>query len=189
MLRRLAAASLGLVALAASPDLAAARRRVAAFAVLPLRAPALVIRKADRVLELWEGSRRLKTYPVALGHRGLADKRREGDHLTPEGRFRVCSRNAQSRFHLFLGLDYPGEAAARRGLEEGHISKSQHDAILQSHRAGACPPWNTSLGGAVGIHGGGIGSDWTWGCIALEDADIEDLWIACPVGTPVEIRP
>ena len=78
----------------------------------------------------------LKSYPAGLGHRGLSDKRVQGDHLTPEGRYYLCVRNAQSAFHLFLGISYPGEAAAERGLKAGLITKTQHSIdLLREKRA------------------------------------------------------
>jgi murein L,D-transpeptidase YafK len=156
---------------------------------LPLVGQEIRIHKLPHTLELWVSGKLVKRYRVGLGHRGLADKRRQGDHLTPEGRFYLCNRNEQSQFHLFLGLSYPHAEAAERGLNAGLISQTQHDSILRSLRNRACPPWNTRLGGTVGIHGGGSGADWTWGCIALEDSEIEELWIACPLGTPVVIEP
>lgn len=131
----------------------------------------------------------LKAYEIALGHQGLAAKRREGDHLTPEGDFYICTHGQQSAFHLFLGISYPGVADADRGLREGLITAAQHRAILEAQRRKLRPSWNTPLGGTVGLHGGGTGSEWTWGCIALSDEDIEELWIACPLGTPVRIEP
>lgn len=171
----------------------AARQRIeaatrAAGLSLPLPAPELRVRKRAHTVELWAAGRRIAEYPVGLGHRGLADKVKEGDLLTPEGEFRICTRNERSAFHLFLGISYPGPAAAQRGLREGRISAAQQRAILNAERTRTCPPWNTPLGGAVGLHGGGSGSDWTWGCIALDNAAIEELWLACPLGTPVHIQ-
>lgn len=183
----------GCVCSAATPtDLKAAAQRVKDSALqagvsFPLRGVEIRIHKAPHQLELLSGGKLVRRYAVGLGHNGLADKRRQGDHLTPEGRFYVCNRNERSQFHLFLGISYPGEGAAARGLKEGLITKAQHDAILRALRNKACPSWNTRLGGTVGIHGGGSSADWTWGCIALEDAEIEELWTACPVGTPILI--
>lgn len=157
-------------------------------AVFPLGQVEVRIHKESRRLELWSGGKLVKTYATGLGHRGLADKLRQGDHLTPEGRFYICNRNAQSAFHLFLGLSYPHEAAADRGLRTGLITRRQRDAILRALHGGGQPSWSTRLGGAVGIHGGGSSADWTWGCIAVEDAEIEELWVACPLGTPVVIE-
>lgn len=156
--------------------------------VFPLAAVEVRVHKEPHRLELWSGGKLVKTYAVGLGDRGLADKRRQGDHLTPEGRFYICNRNAQSAFHLFLGLSYPHDAAADRGQQAGLVTRRQRDAILRAQRAGVQPNWNTALGGAVGIHGGGSSSDWTWGCVAVENAEIEELWVACPLGTPVVVE-
>jgi len=171
-----------------------ARERVrnlatSAHVAFPIASPEIRVFKADHRLELWASGKRIKSYRVGLGHRGLADKRMQGDHLTPEGRYFLCVRQAQSAFHLFLGISYPGEAAAERGLKGGLITKAQHDRILTTLKRKGCPPWETKLGGTVGIHGGGSSADWTWGCIALDDPGIEELWVACPVGTPITIKP
>lgn len=155
----------------------------------PFLNPELRIGKSAHRLELWASGKKLKEYPVGLGHRGLADKVRSGDHLTPEGHFFICNKNEQSQFHLFLGISYPNESAATRGMKAGLITKIERDQILRSLRNKSCPSWNTKLGGTVGIHGGGSNSDWTWGCIALENPDIEELWVACGIGTPVIIEP
>jgi murein L,D-transpeptidase YafK len=183
-----------LLALPAPPTFPEARQRLeaavhAAGLSLPLPAPALKVQKQKHQVELWAAGRLVARYPAGLGHRGLADKGKEGDHLTPEGRFRICSRHERSAFHLFLGISYPGPMAAERGRNSGSISAAQHAAILRADHRKSCPPWNTALGGMVGIHGGGSASDWTWGCIALENSGIEELWLACPVGTPVQIEP
>jgi murein L,D-transpeptidase YafK len=156
---------------------------------LPLVRPELRVFKADRRLELWASGQRLKAYRVGLGLAPEGDKVKEGDHRTPEGRFYVCTRNHLSKFHRFLGLSYPDETAADRGLKAGLITQAQAAAIRSAQRRGLRPPWDTPLGGIVGIHGHGAGSDWTWGCVALEDGDIEELWEACPLGTPVWIQP
>lgn len=186
--------ALPLVAGASKASLERARARVQARALasglaFPLEHPALRVQKSQHRLELRSGDQVLKAYGIALGHRGLADKRREGDHLTPEGDFYICTRGEQSAFHLFLGLSYPGIADAERGAREGLITGAQRRAILEAQRRKTCPPWNTRLGGMVGLHGGGTESEWTWGCIALSDEDIEELWTVCPLGTPVRIEP
>jgi len=155
----------------------------------PLLKPEIRVFKAAHRLELWASGKQIKAYKVGLGHRGLADKRISGDHLTPEGRYYVCSRNEQSAYHLFLGISYPNEAAAARGLEAGLISGREHSAIVAANRRRGCPPWNTRLGGTVGIHGHGSDSDWTWGCVALANAEVDELWVSCPLGTPILVFP
>jgi hypothetical protein len=154
----------------------------------PLVAPRIVIRKLDRRLELWSKETLVRDYPIALGNEPGLDKVREGDHRTPEGEFYVCTRNDRSRFHLFLGLSYPSIEDADRGLASGLISRREFTSIVRAIQRRTRPPWDTGLGGEVGIHGGGTGSDWTWGCIALENDAIEELWRLCPMGTPVQIR-
>ena len=155
----------------------------------PFVNPEIRIFKEPHRLELWASGKKIKSYSVSLGQRGLGDKRISGDHLTPEGRYYVCTRSAQSSFHLFLGISYPSEVSAERGFRDGLISKRERDAILSANKRKACPPWNGPLGGTVGIHGGGTGSEWTWGCVALENSDVDELWAACPMGTPILIVP
>lgn len=155
----------------------------------PLARPRIVVTKGDRRLELFDGDALVRTYGVALGADPVGTKLREGDRRTPEGVYYVCTRNAESRYHRALGLSYPGTADAGRGLRDGTITQVQHDAIVAAIEAGARPPWDTPVGGEIMIHGNGAGRDWTLGCIALEDADIAELFEAVRMGTPVEIRP
>ena len=149
----------------------------------------ILVLKAERRLEVHRGAQVVRTYRIGLGHTPTGTKRRQGDGRTPEGTFYVCVKNPRSRFHLSLGLSYPTPADAARGLREGLVTQAQHDAILAAHRKHVSPPWNTALGGEIFIHGNGSGSDWTLGCIALEDADMDALYALVANGTPVEIRP
>ncbi len=171
----------------------AAQRRQALLERLGLRvAPrrvAILVRKAERRLVLSGDGRQLLTCRVGLGSRPVGPKLRRGDGRTPEGEYRVVTRNPNSQFHLFLGLDYPNAQDAERGLAARLISRAQHRALLVAGAAGRRPAWDTALGGWVGIHGSGALSDWTLGCIALDDADIETLWALCPLGTPVRVEP
>jgi lipoprotein-anchoring transpeptidase ErfK/SrfK len=154
----------------------------------PLRRPHVVVEKSARRLTLYDGDRAVRSYRAAVGS-GKGDKVREGDRRTPEGEFIVCVKNPRSRFTRALGLSYPNIKDARRGLRDGLITRRQHDAIVAAVRQGRRPPWKTPLGGEIMIHGGGAGRNWTDGCIALEDADILELYRALPVGTPVTILP
>lgn len=136
----------------------------------------VVVDKAARQLTLYRGDTPLRSYRVALGREPVGHKRREGDGRTPEGAYRIDSRLAASLFHRALHISYPNErdraAAARAGS----------------------PP-----GGAIMIHGikNGLGwlgrahhlADWTDGCIAVTDREIEEIWRAVPDGTRVEISP
>lgn len=157
----------------------------------PLPAPAsprILIEKGARRLTLFDGETPVRTYRVALGSSSLGDKEREGDRRTPVGAFCVCVKNPDSRYHLSLGLSYPNEEDAERGLRVGLISGAERDAIVAAVLAGRRPPWDTALGGEIMIHGNGSARDWTWGCIALDDADIEEIYAAVVLGTPVEVR-
>ncbi|MGA3129574.1 MAG: L,D-transpeptidase family protein [Terracidiphilus sp.] len=142
----------------------------------PQKADSILILKKDHVLELLRGGRVIRTYKVALGSGGLALKEREGDGRTPEGHYIIDSRNAASHYHKALHVSYPND------------EDRKHAAKL-----GVAP------GGAIMIHGlpngmGAIGAahrlyDWTLGCIAVTDQEIDEIWDMVPTGTPVEIRP
>ncbi|HUV39668.1 MAG TPA: L,D-transpeptidase [Planctomycetota bacterium] len=156
---------------------------------LPLVEPRIVIAKAARRLTLYAGGTVVRTYRIGLGTRPAGDKTREGDGRTPEGEFYITNKNPHSRYHLSLGLSYPGKTHAARGLKAGLITREQHDAIVSAIDERQIPPWKTSLGGEIFIHGGGSASDWTVGCIALDDEDIAELFDAVPTRTPVLIEP
>ena len=151
--------------------------------------PRLAVYKARRELRLFEGDQLVKTYRIALGGNPVPPKEQEGDKATPEGAYFICLKNPRSRFHLSLAISYPGPADAARGLKAGLISEGEHDAILRADASQQSPPWKTRLGGEVFVHGGGSSPDWTWGCIALDDADIEELYALVPVKTPITIYP
>lgn len=192
--------SLGEVSVPPAGSVARARQRPLTRSLVPLPNacrqvgvphppphPRAVIRKAERVLALYSGESLVKEYDVGLG-KPDGDKQREGDRKTPEGTFYVCTRLERSRFHRFLGISYPAPEDAERGLRAGIISTAEHAAILQAHQRRRRPPWDTPLGGAVGIHGGGGGYDWTLGCIAVDNGAVEELFGVLRLGTPVEIR-
>jgi len=149
----------------------------------------IVIFKEQRLLQLFSGDDLVREYHIGLGFEPVADKRREGDGATPEGSYRICIKNPQSQFYLSLGLDYPNLSDAVVGRQEGVISPSEENAIAEAIQHQHCPPWNTALGGEIFIHGRGSSSDWTLGCVALDDEDMQELYDAVNVGTNVEIQP
>jgi hypothetical protein len=134
------------------------------------------------------------TLPVALG-RGLAGpKESQGDQRTPEGDYRVVGEARSSRFHRFVLIDYPSPLDADRGLADARITAADHARIVDAHERGAVPPFDTPLGGDIRFHGEGRrwegesqALDWTFGCIALSDADLDFLLARMPAGTPVTI--
>jgi murein L,D-transpeptidase YafK len=140
------------------------------------KADSILILKKDHVLELLAGGKIIKTYKVALGQGGLAPKEREGDGRTPEGHYVIDSRNEVSHYHRALHVSYPNAEDRKRAARQG-----------------------VAPGGAIMIHGLPNGMekvgaahrlyDWTLGCVAVTDEEIDEIWKLVPVGTPVELRP
>lgn len=155
---------------------------------LPLKNPRIVIMKSERRLELFSGDTVVRRYKIGLGLSPVEDKVRQGDRRTPEGEFYVFTKNDKSAFYLSLGLSYPNIEDAERGLRDKLISRRRHDVIVRAIKRKATPPQNTALGGDIYIHGNGASTDWTWGCVALENADMKELFDAVTVGTPVTIK-
>jgi len=136
----------------------------------------IVIRKGERSLTVFQNGVGLKTYKVALGRVPEGPKRFEGDGRTPEGRYIIDSRKSDSAFHLALHLSYPN--AADRAFAEGQ---------------------GREAGGRIMIHGvrNGLGFlgplhrlvDWTNGCVAVTNREIDELWRVVRDGTPLELEP
>lgn len=156
---------------------------------LPLVSPRIVVKKAERQMFLYSANKLVRTYRIGLGLSPVGDKVRQGDRRTPLGDFYVFTKNDKSAFYLSLGLSYPNAPHAERGLREGLITRTQYEAIMRALRAKRTPPQNTALGGDIYIHGNGASSDWTWGCVALENDDVRELFNAVTLGTPVTIQP
>lgn len=156
---------------------------------LPLKNPQIVVAKSKRQLELYANGAVVRTYRIGLGLNPVPDKQREGDRATPEGDFYIFTKNPRSAYHLSLGLSYPNIEDAERGLRDGLITRAQHDQIVRAIKSKKAPPQYTALGGLIYIHGNGSSSDWTWGCVALDNEDIEELYKAVEVGTPVKVMP
>lgn len=154
----------------------------------PLKSPKIVIKKAKKKLLLYSEEKLLRTYPVKLGFDPVGDKVRQGDKRTPEGSYYVCMKNPRSKYYLSLGLSYPSIEDAERGLAQKLISKNDHDRIVDRISKKSIPPWDTALGGEIFIHGGGETWDWTYGCVALHNKDIEELFKVVSLGTQVVIQ-
>ena len=159
---------------------------------------ALEIDKSDRVLLVKNGSQVTRRFQIASGKGGMGDKRIRGDNKTPLGVYRITDFNEGSAFHLFMRLNYPNVKDAFFGLKNNLITRRDFDSIVDSVRTDQRPPQNTLLGGAVGIHGLGDENadrlqvqrhlDWTQGCIALSNRDVNELRNYVAVGTKVIIR-
>ena len=139
-------------------------------------ADSLVLDKSDRELTLFFRGVPVRRYSVALGKNPVGDKMGRGDGRTPEGLFYIESRNARSKFHLALRISYPDAAhrliAARRGLSPGG------DIMIHG-----LPAAFASVGA---LH---RQQDWTEGCIAVTNEEIEEIWRAVPNGARILIRP
>lgn len=151
--------------------------------------PRLVVKKADRKLQVFDGEKLVKTYRIGLGFTPVGDKEKQGDGKTPEGEFYIFTKNDQSRYYLSLGISYPSIDDAKRGFREKLISASERDLIVEAIKNKKMPLQNTKLGGEIYIHGNGSKTDWTLGCVALEDAEMKELFDAIVIGTSVRIEP
>lgn len=156
---------------------------------LQLRQPRVVVLKSARKVHLFDGDTLMRTFSITLGPEPAGQKRRAGDGRTPEGRYRICSKNRASPNHRFLGISYPDRAAARRGLADGLISAGEAAAIHQAQERGKCPSWTTALGGGIGFHGGAGAGTETAGCIGLRDEHVTVLFNVLRIGDEVEILP
>ncbi|WP_258364317.1 L,D-transpeptidase [Nitrosomonas sp. Nm84] len=132
---------------------------------------------------------------VAIGRYGTTWSKMTKDDKTPLGRFRVGWVNEKSRYYRFFGLDYPNLDTAKRALDENRISEEIWLSILEAKNLGKTPPQNTPLGGHIGIHGIGRGDqdihhkyNWTNGCIALTNEQIDQLGKWIKPGILVNIR-
>ncbi len=147
------------------------------------------IYKQRRHLELFDAGNLIGRFKIALGFNPIGHKEKEGDGKTPEGEYYICYINSNSQFHLFYGLSYPNVIDAQKALSQNRISQTQFNNIKDAIDKRNRPDWYTALGGEVGIHGGGNSRDWTWGCIALTDDDIDILAKHIGIGTEVIIYP
>jgi murein L,D-transpeptidase YafK len=141
-----------------------------------IQADKVVVIKSKRIMMLMRDSEIMKVYRVALGKQPNGDKIKSGDQKTPEGTYILDSRKSDSKFYRAIHISYPNETD-----------------ILKAKRLGCTP------GGAIMIHGlpkrlEDIGKahrlwDWTDGCIAVTNSEIEEIWELVPDGTPIEIKP
>lgn len=157
----------------------------------------LVVLRSEHKLLVQQDGITLRTFKVALGSAGRKAKLQAGDRATPLGEYRISKMRASDRFHQFLQIDYPNISDALRALKSNMITREEYNAILDAHIYGKIPPQNTALGGDIGIHGIGVEtkdkleihqiSDWTQGCIAMRNDEIEQLKRYISVGTKIKI--
>lgn len=147
-------------------------------------------------LSVVQGSSIRRTYRnLSIGRGGAGYEKRRRDGKTPLGDFHISRISSDTAFHRFFGLDYPTLEHAKRGVGSGAIGQKQYLSIRQAVRTQQLPPQDTPLGGNIGIHGVGSGDtrvhedfNWTNGCIALTNEQMDDLARWVRIGTPVVIR-
>jgi murein L,D-transpeptidase YafK len=142
----------------------------------PNNADRVLVLKHQHLLQLLRGGKIIKEYKVALGGSPVGPKTQQGDHKTPEGTYVLDSRNAHSQFYKSLHISYPSPAqmaaAKRRGISPGG------DVYVHG-----LPARYRSVGAAHRLY------DWTDGCVAVTDEEMDEIWLAVADGTPIEIRP
>ena len=126
---------------------------------------------------------------VALGKAPIGHKMREGDGKTPEGAYFVCLRREKGKYGFSLGISYPSLTDAKNAVSEGRLDEALLHLFEEAERETKRPPWGTSLGGEIYIQAGGSDRDWTAGCIALDEGDMEKLFAMIDHGDRVEIIP
>jgi murein L,D-transpeptidase YafK len=142
----------------------------------------ILIEKSKHRLTIYRDKQPIKSYPIVLGDNPKGDKFKEGDRRTPEGILHIQDLYPHPQWSKFLWLDYPNADSWRK-----HLSAKQTGKI----------PWYAPIGRDVGIHGVPVKADdlidkqvnWTWGCISLKNADVDEIYQVSRAGTLVEIVP
>lgn len=168
-------AALGLALAGASGGAAPAGAAAAAGAAAP-RADKVVVAKGERRLYLVRDGQVLASYRVALGPNPRGTKLRRGDGRTPEGAYRVAAFNPSSRFYRAIRVSYPNAQDLERARALGQPAGD--DIMIHG-----LPPERRQFGA------GHWRFDWTNGCIAVTDGEMDEIWRRVEVGTPIEIRP
>jgi len=156
----------------------------------------LLVDTTSRKIEVKKGEQTLETLSeIAIGRGGAGLKAHRGDNITPFGNYRIGWVGERSSFRRFFGLTYPSVEDAEMALQKGIIDRLTYDRIVTAHQFHQIPPQNTPLGGQIGIHGLGHADarihktfDWTHGCIALTNTQIDHLSQLVDTGTVVKIK-
>lgn len=162
----------------------------------------LIAWKSQYRMQLYYKGKLQKTYIIGLGQEPIGHKQQQGDNRTPEGNYRIIQKTVgpftSGGSSAWLGtrwmrLNYPNNADAKSGLDRKLISRDEYNRIVAANKAGKEPPKNTKLGGGIGIHGwngswpGEDQQDLTWGCISLQNDQVEDLYDRVGLQTRVVI--
>lgn len=152
----------------------------------------VLVDKPSRKMTIFLGGKPIKSYRVFLGFNPDGEKTRRGDGCTPVGDYYICRRNAGSAYNRSLLISYPSPKDAEKGVEDGLVALGTLGNVVSAYRAGSVPPQDTRLGGNICIHGEGgrrrPSKDWTAGCVAVTNEEIEEVFALVPTGTSVTIR-
>jgi murein L,D-transpeptidase YafK len=156
----------------------------------------LLVDTAARKIEIKKGEQTIETLEeIAIGRGGAGLKTHRGDNITPFGNYRIGWVGEKSSFRKFFGLTYPSAEDAEIALQKGVIDRFTYERIITAHQFHQIPPQDTPLGGQIGIHGLGNADarihktfDWTHGCIALTNTQIDHLSQMVDTGTIVRIK-
>lgn len=149
----------------------------------------VVVRKSTRNTALCASGKLVKNFRSGLGFAPVGSKERQGDGRTPEGVFYVPRMLPDSDHHRALLLSYPRKEDAARGVAGGLITSAQRNQIVTAHDACKEPPQGTPLGGLVELHGEGSRTDWTAGSVALDNDDMDVVWVALHTGDTIVVVP
>lgn len=154
----------------------------------------ILINSKENKLKLYNERNVVKEFYVSIGSNGSSFTRIMGDKKTPTGEFKIDLLNPQSKFKKFFRIDYPRPNHVEKALQENIISKKEYDEYWRYKNSRGYPPQLTKLGGHIGIHGVGNKDswihkkiNWTEGCVAVTNQEIEDLSKYINVGTKVVI--
>jgi murein L,D-transpeptidase YafK len=175
-LSALAVVAAFLVVALAGWDFLKAGRQIPQLADQASRATSIVVEKQSRQLTLLHNDKVIKTYRVSLGSDPIGHKLREGDSRTPEGDYTIDGKNRRSRFHLALHISFP-DAKDRARAAQSSVPPG-NDIMVHGLPNG--------LGWLGGLH---LHRDWTDGCIAVTNAEMEEIWALVDSGTPIQIKP
>jgi murein L,D-transpeptidase YafK len=140
-------------------------------------ADAVLVKKKERALYLLRGGKILRVYNIMLGPKAVGPKLMEGDERTPEGRYTLDRKNPHSRFYKSIRVSYPNEY----DLERAHQYNVEPGGAIMIH--GMKNSWNEKTAKEA------LKFNWTDGCIAVKNSDMDEIWDAVDVGTPIEIQP
>lgn len=157
----------------------------------------LEVYKSKRLMLVKKDHDLKRTFKIATGSGGSGNKKKNGDNITPTGAYRIVHFKEDSRFHYFMQINYPNARDIVNGLKRSQIDRDQYNQMIYHLKRKEAPDQKTMLGGAIGIHGISEEDEeklklhqdenWTQGCIAMTNEEIDELRKFVHIGTPIII--